>query len=515
MPEKPDKHFVMMLRGETGMRSFDPHHKKKDSRLQSSGAKRTLDEVSSSPPLHMHQPLEGKVIPIESRPVMLGRYEIVEELGAGQMGTVYRGRDKVLERDVAIKVPKLENSEIQTLMIRRFYREARAVARLNHPSICPIYDVGEVDGKVFIAMGFIKGTTLDRVVGNGKSLRPRAAAKLIQRACMAMQHAHDNQVVHRDLKTSNMMIDSDGQPVLLDFGLAMLRDDKDTGISHDGQILGSPAYMSPEQVNGLCVDHRADIFSMGVVFYEVLTGHRPFKGTFTQVLMGIAQGLCEAPHLLNPEVPADLSELCQRMMATSPDVRFQTMREAAEGLAKYLTGTAAGAGEKASRSGSDARSPARRAMPGVKESLRPAQVEPADPPPRPQSHRASYSSKRKSQTVQLSDAPVPEESRGAIDPSVRSLWRRATEAVKPGTSQMPEKRQRRSPRRVLSQVRWWIASIMLVVTSWIAIALFIGKSSAPSTPLLNSADIAPTHTDVSSHGVSKASFSLDELDSSP
>ncbi|RLS80784.1 MAG: serine/threonine protein kinase, partial [Planctomycetota bacterium] len=191
-------------------------------------------------------------------PSMLGRYEIVAELGAGAMGTVYRGRDKVLERDVAVKVPKLENSEAKAQMLRRFYREARAVARLSHPSICPIYDVGEIDGKVFIAMGYVKGSTLDREVGKGRFLEPLTAAKLIERICGAMQHAHDNQVVHRDRKTANIMIDADGVPVLLDFGLAMLRDETDSGVTHQGQVLGSPAYMSPEQVNGRRVDHRSD-----------------------------------------------------------------------------------------------------------------------------------------------------------------------------------------------------------------------------------------------------------------
>ena len=490
------------------MTSLDPHHEGKESPLQSSGAKSRREVDPSSPPQHLAPTHATKIISAESRPVMLGRYEIVEELGAGQMGTVYRGRDNVLERDVAIKVPKLENSEIQMLMIRRFYREARAVARLNHPSICPIYDVGEIDGKVFIAMGFIKGTTLDRVVGNGKFLRPRAAAKLIQRACIAMQHAHDNQVVHRDLKTSNMMIDSDGQPVLLDFGLAMLRDDKDAGISHDGQILGSPAYMSPEQVNGLGVDHRADIFSMGVVLYEALTGQRPFKGTFTQVLMGIAQGLCEAPHVLNPEVPAELSELCRRMMATSPEVRFQTMLEAAEALGKYLTGTAPCVGEKASHKVSNVQSQARRTAVAAREPRGPVQDEPSDSLSRSGSGHGTLSPPRKRRKELSSEGLALDETQSAADPTVKSLWRRATQAVKRG----PETRQRRSPNRLQSQARWWIVSITLAVTSCVAITLYLGKSFPRSAPSLNAADASPTDPEVTKNGVSKASFSLDDLD---
>lgn len=505
----------MMFRGEAGMASFDPHQKREHSPLHYSEATGRPDADLSRTTQGTKPPQGGSDSSAEAQPRMLGRYEIIKELGAGQMGTVYRGRDKVLEREVAIKVPKLDNSEIQALMIRRFYREARAVARLNHPSICPIYDVGEVDGKVFIAMGFITGTTLDRLVGNGKSLRPRVAAKLVHRACLAMQHAHDHHVVHRDLKTSNMMIDASGQPVILDFGLAMLRDDRDASISHDGQILGSPAYMSPEQVNGLGVDHRADIFSMGIVLYEALTGQRPFKGTFTQVLMGIAQGLCEAPHVLNVEVPVELSEICQRMMATSVELRFQTMKEVAEALTKHLSGMASGVGREASNLVSDPQSRLRRTSVIDPESLSPVQDERADRPSRPKSDVEALSAPRKRRKVVSSAGLARDETQSTTDPSVKSLWRQATEAVRPGASQLRETRRSKGPSLLLVHARWWIVSLTLAVASWIGMTLFVGKSSPRAIPSIDTGDNAQAEAEIPADGEAKASFSLDDLDSSP
>ena len=485
------------------MTSFESHQNKSNDRRRS----HRVEEGTHGP----SDDIQGR----EELPFTLGRYEVLAELGAGQMGNVYRGRDKVLERDVAIKIPKLEKSEIQALMIRRFYREARAVARLNHPSICPIYDVGEIDGKVFIAMGFINGTTLDQLVGKGRFLRPRQAAKLIHRACLAMQHAHDHHVVHRDIKTSNMMIDSEGLPILLDFGLAMLRDDKDAGISHDGQILGSPAYMSPEQVNGLGIDHRADIFSLGVVFYEALTGHRPFKGTFTQVLMGIAQGLCEAPHLLNTEVPEELSQLCRRMMETSPELRFQTMNETADALARYLTRTAAGARENASGAVSVLQPLVRKTTMVITESGRTAQDEPADPPSRLKSGHESVPSPRKRRRKSSSEERTLEETQYETEPPGTSLWRKATEASQRGSQQTLATSQGRSKQSFQKRAQWWTVVTILLVTSCIGLTLAVRRGSLRIAPSPNSKNTAPTDTTGTTPKTPKSSFSLNELDAPP
>jgi serine/threonine protein kinase len=498
-----------MLRSEATMATFDPQ---KDDSTDRESLPRFKRSSRMMPDIGKYVSAQNPCA--DAMPFTLGRYEVVTELGAGQMGTVYRGRDTVLERDVAIKIPKLEKSEIQALMIRRFYREARAAARLNHPSICPIYDVGEIDGKVFIAMGFIKGTTLDQLVGKGRFLRPRQAAKLIHRACLAMQHAHDHQVVHRDIKTSNMMIDSEGLPILLDFGLAMLRDDKDAGISHDGQILGSPAYMSPEQVNGLSVDHRADIFSLGVVFYEAMTGHRPFKGTFTQVLMGIAQGLCEAPHLLNADVPEELSLLCQKMMETSPELRFQTMNEAADALAKYLTRTAAGTREIASGTVSVSQPSARKTTMVITDSARPSQAEPADQPPRSRSGHEPVLSPRKRRKNSSSAGSALEQTQSETDPSVRSFWRKATEAAQVSPQQKLVTSQRRST-RFQKLAPWWIVLTALLVMSCIGLMLTVRRGSPRIAPSPISMDAAPTDATGTTQRTPKSSFSLNELDAPP
>ncbi len=478
-------------------------------------------------------------------PFMLGRYEVVAELGAGAMGTVYKGRDKVLDRDVAIKVPKLENADVRSQMLQRFYREARAVARLNHPSICPIYDVGEIDGKVFIAMGFVKGSVLDSVVGKGRFLRPREAARLIQRICLAMQHAHDHQVVHRDLKSGNIMLDSAGLPVLLDFGLAMLRDEQDSGITRQGQILGSPAYMSPEQVNGRGVDHRSDIFSLGVIFYEALTGKRPYRGTMTQVLLGIMQGRCEAPVVLNVDIPAELSELCLKMMATSPQKRFQSMGECHAALTQYLARNLSGASGALPRSSPGAIS---RSKSSDATAVRWADEQmladtPAAEHPSDSGFSASESSdgealQRKRTGKKSAERPSVAETQPATDPSVRSVLNRAAEinwhAVKhkekkKNVSPTPPDANPTSQRR--SHI--WIAAGSLTVLAILIFLFYFVRNRDPETPIKNFEEVGDAVPSVQqakatlpepeeSEGAEKkdvaapkSTFSLDDLDTPP
>lgn len=477
-------------------------------------------------------------------PFMLGRYEVIAELGAGAMGTVYQGRDTVLDRDVAIKVPKLENADVRSQMLQRFYREARAVARLNHPSICPIYDVGEIDGKVFIAMGFVKGSVLDRVVGKGRFLRPREAARLIQKICLAMQHAHDHQVVHRDLKSGNIMIDSDGLPVLLDFGLAMLRDEKDSGITHQGQILGSPAYMSPEQVNGRSVDHRSDIFSLGVIFYEAMTGKRPYRGTMTQVLLGIVQGRCDAPDALNDDIPAELSELCLKMMATSPQKRFQSMGECHAALAQYLARTSSGASGSISLSsaGSISQNKAGDTSAGrwsdePMSGDSPAALHPSDSEFSASDSGDGGSVRRKRTNKKSADRASVAETQPATDPTVRSVLDRAAEnnwnTIK---RQEKNKNVATSPPDTAPTSKRhpyvWILSGSLTVLSLSILFVFLVRDRDPATQietLEKVRDAVPSTQDGKSNvpeakesevmekkdvAAPKSTFSLDDLDAS-
>jgi serine/threonine protein kinase len=482
-----------------------------------------------------------------SMPFMLGRYEVVAELGAGAMGTVYRGRDKILDRDVAIKVPKLENADARTQMLQRFYREARAVARLNHPSICPIYDVGEIDGKVFIAMGFVKGSTLDSAVGKGRFLRPREAARLIQKICLAMQHAHDHQVVHRDLKSANIILDSDGLPVLLDFGLAMLRDEKDSGITHQGQILGSPAYMSPEQVNGRGVDHRSDIFSLGVIFYEALTGKRPYRGTMTQVLFGILQGNCAAPDAINGEVPAELSELCLKMMATSPQKRFQTMGECHAELTQFLTRTSSGASGSVARSapGSISRNQSADGLVGrwadEQVPTDTAAVHPDDSGFSASESGDGDARPRKRRGKKPADTSSVAETQPATDPTVRSVLDRASELDWQTVSHNEKKKKKKkaakapietAPTSHRGSLIWIIAGSLTALS--LSILLFLnGRDPDPETPIRtfeegSDADpsiqqgktnlIQPKESagaDKKDAAAGKSTFTLDDLDTPP
>lgn len=481
----------------------------------------------------------------QDMPFMLGRYEIVAELGAGAMGTVYKGRDKVLDRDVAIKVPKLENADVRSQMLQRFYREARAVARLNHPSICPIYDVGEIDGKVFIAMGFVKGSVLDRVVGKGRFLRPRDAARLIQKICLAMQHAHDHQVVHRDLKSGNIMLDTDGVPVLLDFGLAMLRDEQDSGITRQGQVLGSPAYMSPEQVNGRGVDHRSDIFSLGVIFYEALTGKRPFRGTMTQVMLGIIQGRCEAPVVLNDDIPVELSELCLKMMATSPQKRFQTMRECHAAISQYLAGTSSGASGSVPRTASGSitrqKNTDATAMRWAEEQMladNPASAHPSDSGFSSSESGENDTLRRKRASKKSAERASVAETQPATDPTVRSVLNRAAE-INWDTVKHQEKKRvaplpagetaQTSPRRLHIGMAAGLLAVLAI--SMFLFVLF--RNREPESPVkdfeeagaLESSVIqgetnqprpeASAKAEKKDDAASKSTFSLDDLDTPP
>lgn len=494
------------------MASHDPEQNETKHRQQALRVRLSSGVSPDSPP--------APTPTVNSVPTMLGRYEIVAELGAGAMGTVYRGRDKVLERDVAIKVPKLENSEAKAQMLQRFYREARAVARLSHPSICPIYDVGEIDGKVFIAMGYVKGSTLDRDVGKGRFLEPLQAAKLIERICCAMQHAHDNQVVHRDLKTANIMIDADGVPVLLDFGLAMLRDETDSGVTHQGQVLGSPAYMSPEQVNGRRVDHRSDVFSLGVVFYEALTGRRPYRGNVPQVMMGIAKGVCDAPADLNSDVPRELSDLCLKMMATSLKHRFQSMAECAEAISQYQTRTLSGMSEsvgsgdlvqntrtmRTARAGGDGHEK----NGGILQDLPPGSSA-------TKNSDAALALRRRSK-ANSSELRATEETQPVSSAAVRSLWQDSLETAPSATKRASEKVQQKSIQRQWWQFRWVIAGVSLCVFLGLSVT-FVLRAKPENVAILEPppesnamVPVEPGKTEPTAV-VPGESFSLDELDS--
>lgn len=287
-------------------------------------------------------------------PVFLGQYELVEELGRGGMGIVYLAREEQLDREVAVKVlpPSLTLTERQ---VRRFQEESVAAARLRHPHIVPIHSVGEQDGVRFFSMNYVPGHDLHTEVELQKSaellgetrgtiLPPFRSSEYIRAACElsasiaeALQFAHDAKVVHRDVKPHNILLDYEGHPQLVDFGMA--RDENLGRISQSGELGGTPYYMSPEQARAIegRVDHRTDIYSLGVVLYELLTLSVPFAGrTSQEVIDKIAIRDAAPVRKKNPRVARDLETICHKAMSKEPRLRYPTAGEFAADLRRFL-----------------------------------------------------------------------------------------------------------------------------------------------------------------------------------
>jgi eukaryotic-like serine/threonine-protein kinase len=267
----------------------------------------------------------------------IGRFQILETVGVGAFGTVYRARDPELDRVVAIKVPRAGSlSGPQDL--DRFQREARSVAQLRHPGIVPVHEVGTHEGLPYLVSDFVKGITLADLM-TGKRPPAQEAARLIADIADILQYAHENGVIHRDVKPSNILLGADGRPHLMDFGLAK-RDAGDISMTMDGQVLGTPAYMSPEQARGEAkkVDGRSDIYSVGVILYQLLTGELPFRGNTRMLLHQVLHDEPRAPRSLNDSIPRDLQTICQKTMSKEPRRRYQTAGELAEDLRRFLRG---------------------------------------------------------------------------------------------------------------------------------------------------------------------------------
>ncbi|QDT63899.1 protein kinase domain-containing protein [Calycomorphotria hydatis] len=272
-----------------------------------------------------------------------GRYVIDRRLGTGAMGAVYRAHDTKLNRKVALKIPKILATDQETFL-KRFYREARAAAALTHAHICPVYDVGEIDGTHYIAMGYISGKTLSTFIDPEQPVLPRTAAIFVRKTALAMQEAHKHGVVHRDLKPDNIMVDKRGEPVVMDFGLARHVDyEEDERLTRHGIVMGSPAYMPPEQIEGSPekVGPLSDVYALGVTFFELLTGELPFRGNGTVMSM-IADIYSKEPPLpssINADIPDQLSNICLKAIAKKPSQRQQSMQELVDELTAYLKAT--------------------------------------------------------------------------------------------------------------------------------------------------------------------------------
>lgn len=264
----------------------------------------------------------------------IGRYVIQEVLGRGAMGVVYRAHDPIIDREVALKTLRLDiDSEMTEEFRERFFREARAAGRLSHPSIVTIHDVGEDEssGVVFIAMEMIRGRNLREMFRQGKRPRASEAARIVSEVAAALDYAHSMGVVHRDIKPANVLITDKGTVKIADFGVARL---ESSNLTVEGQFIGTPNYMSPEQITGQPVDGRSDIFSLGVVLFELLTGIKPFAGkTMAEVTHNIVQKPCPIPSTLQPGLPAAFNPILLKCLNKDPDQRFQSGADLARVLA--------------------------------------------------------------------------------------------------------------------------------------------------------------------------------------
>src|SRR5262245_4142473 len=263
----------------------------------------------------------------------LGRYAIQSELGRGAMGVVYKATDTALERPVAVKTVNmtLERDGAEKYEAR-FYQEARAAGSLNHPNIVTVYDVGKEGNVAYMAMEFIEGQELRSLLADGRALPVSQAVSIAAQVAEGLAYAHQHGVVHRDIKPANIMVLADGPVKITDFGIARMRASTDE-LTQSGMMLGSPKYMSPEQVIGKRADHRSDLFSLGVILYETLTGSAPFSGeNVTALMYQIVNFAPPAPSAVNPAVPELLNFIVAKMLAKPLEERYQSAQELANDL---------------------------------------------------------------------------------------------------------------------------------------------------------------------------------------
>lgn len=365
----------------------------------------TLVESSQSEPANVR-------VAADAPRTKFGRYRLLKELGRGAMGAVYLAHDEQLDREIALKIPQF-GQDLDPALLERFYREARAAAALRHPGICPVFDVGEIDGQHYITMAFIKGRPLRDFTKTTRTQGIRQVVRVIRKLAMAMAEAHKHNVTHRDLKPANVMIDERKEPVVMDFGLARRSAEGEEKLTHSGTVIGTPAYMSPEQVDGDNdrVGPPADIYSLGVIFYEMLTGQLPFQGNLMSILKQIANDEPQPPSELRSEVTSELEAVCLKMMAKQIEDRYQSMEQVAADLTDFLKQKNAGTEES-----------------GVLETSKPPAVhpkvvplveatEPATVPAAPQPAPVETSLPSITPDLSTTTARTPRESSGGIDKS--------------------------------------------------------------------------------------------------
>ena len=267
-------------------------------------------------------------------PKIFGRYRVERELGRGQMGAVYLAHDTELDRPVALKVARVSASGSAKLL-KRMEIEARSAAKVDHPQICKVYDTGEIDGIRFIALQYVEGEDLKKYLTRlGRRREPTEAVRLVVQILRALEAAHDKDVIHRDLKPENVMLNKKNEPVIMDFGLARRAiGSSDAGLTQ-GMVVGTAAYMSPEQATGKAedIDQRSDLYAVGVMLFEMLTGEWPFTGGAVEVMGKKCVLDAPSPLSLNPELSSNLAAVCQKMIAKRKEDRFASCTEAMTAL---------------------------------------------------------------------------------------------------------------------------------------------------------------------------------------
>lgn len=265
----------------------------------------------------------------------LGRYHILEQLGEGGMATVYKAYDTRLETDVAVKVictESLPQNAVQR-SLKRFEREAKALAKLTHSNIVKVLDYGEHQGKPYLVMPYLPGGTLKQLL-NGKPMPYQKAAQILVPIASALAYAHQQAMIHRDVKPSNILITQSGDPMLTDFGVAKIIDQETTmDFTGTSAAVGTPEYMAPEQVTSKTADHRVDIYALGIVFYEMLTGRRPYQAdTPMAVLFKHASEPLPRPKSVVPGLPDSVEQILLKALAKLPEDRYKDMEEFASAL---------------------------------------------------------------------------------------------------------------------------------------------------------------------------------------
>ncbi|MDI7260480.1 MAG: protein kinase [Thermodesulfobacteriota bacterium] len=267
-----------------------------------------------------------------------GRYQMIRELGRGSMGVVYQGRDPQIDRLVALKVLRQDRITSEAFVLR-FLKEAKAIGRLSHPRIVSIYDVGQGRGTIYLAMEFIEGETLNHIIEK-KKLSLEEIINLNIQIAETLDYAHQKGIVHRDIKPSNIILQVNGQIKITDFGIARIEDPSMPQQTQAGEILGTPAYMSPEQVLSHPVDGRSDLFSLGIILYESTTGSRPFRGeNMAAIFNAITQEHPIEPSKINPAISQSLSQVIMKCLSKKPDDRFDRGKSLAEALKNALQET--------------------------------------------------------------------------------------------------------------------------------------------------------------------------------